>query len=374
MDAILNLDNDMDYLFVESAEVSVEKAILAMDTYQRLSELNERARALRQYSDTNKDLFCEAGENPNSGKNLLIRVWEAIKKFAQKLWSMIRKRNSGTTLAPDDVVVVKKPFATAVKTIKGLWARVKSAATNIKSDLSRDGNWKKLLAVIAAATVIGGAAVVFVKRKKKKNNQVANRMPTKDAEVKSVTTPEVESATVPPDCVEVSGKEIIQAQAAVEEIVKAAEVHASKEVEAIKKSYDKDMVDDLYSKMRDTGSRYEHIAEKETKKTIKYRDGLDDLGPYNNANHVVVLWNTLLGHIKDFNKQLDSIMHLPTDEKAQEMQSMRKLATNIESDARGIRQVKKSLIGGGISNPEYFGSTNSGSGMSAVIDLLRDFK
>lgn len=397
MDMILNLEDfGMEYLFVEDAEISVKKAALAMDTYQQLSELNERSRVLQQYSDAD-NIFCEAGENAGSKKNLLIRMWEAIKKFAQKIWDWIKKRKSGSTLDPQDTVVVKKPFATAIKTIKGLWARVKSAALNLKSNLAKDGNWKKLIAVIAAATIISGTAVVFVKRKKKKNQNSqknANRTPSENVnrvlsepvttsqpvamvqDANPVVISQDDSVPIPPDCVEISGQEVIQAQSTVEEIIKTAEAHASKEVEVIKKTYDKDMVEDHYSKIKDIGNRYEKIAKKETKNAINYRDAIDDSDQYDTANVLVSLWNDLLGKIKDFNKQLDMIMHLPTDEKAEKMIAMKGKANSIESDAMGIRESTKKHTGRNVSHPEYFGSLmpdNLNTGMYAVIDLLRDF-
>lgn len=389
MDMILNLEDfGMEYLFVEDAEISVKKAALAMDTYQQLSELNERSRTLQQYTNADS-IFCEAGENAGSKKNLLIRMWEAIKKFAQKIWDWIKKRKSRSTLDPQDTIVVKKPFATAIKTIKGLWARVKSAALNVKSDLTKNGNWKKLIAVIAAATIIGGTAVVFVKRRKKKNQNsqkninralsepVATSQPVAIAQdTNPVVISQDESVPIPPDCVEISGQEVIQAQSTVEEIIKTAEVHASKEVEVIKKTYDKDMVDDHYSKIKDVGNRYEKIAKKEMKKAVGYRDGIDDLEQYETANALVILWNNLLGHIKDFNKQLDMIIHLPTDEKAEKMAHMKKAVNNIESDAMDIRNHTKTLTGRNVSHPDYFGSLapDATSGMASVLNLLRDFK
>lgn len=145
------------YLLVESADIAAARAILAYDAYQKMDELNMREAELTCLYETGdvQELdayFSEARADASTGKekNILQRLWKAVKELFQKIKTAMFGRREKKT-GSKEKVRVPKIFAHIVKFFSGAWNRVKSLVLAGKKRLSEDGNWKKLLAVLGVA-------------------------------------------------------------------------------------------------------------------------------------------------------------------------------------------------------------------------------
>lgn len=155
---------------LEAAELALEKAHLAYDTINRLSDLRTHEVELQCFAesaDTDTYLsYMEAAEAQISEKkeSALKKLWEKIKALFRALKEKFFGKNKGKDLPKNDVVYVKKPFGIFLKKIKSMAGSIITAIKNTKKKLSEQPAWKKFLVLLGAVAVAGGYKIIRARK------------------------------------------------------------------------------------------------------------------------------------------------------------------------------------------------------------------
>lgn len=185
-----------DTIFMEAADVLVQKNLVMYEAERKLEELKYRLVALNNLDAT---MYTESG-NPPKFMQYLKKAWDWIIRMLKKLKEFIFRNNKN--IAPTDTVIVDQKAVQGLRGLKKAWLNVKNFVRAGKGKLKENRNWKIFIGILSGL-VIGGSIFLLIKKRRNRSNS-GSEIPVEQE--------------IPANGVEVSGKEIIEVQNTIEDI------------------------------------------------------------------------------------------------------------------------------------------------------------
>lgn len=214
-----------DTIFMEAADVLVQKNLVMYGAERKLEELKCRLVALNNLDAT---MYTESG-NPPKFMQYLKKAWDWIIRMLKKLKEFIFRNKKN--VEKDDVVVVDQKVAQGLRGFKRAWLNVKNFVRAGKGKLKENRNWKIFIGILSALVIGGG--IFFIIRKRGRKADSGRNPPTEQ------TIPE----EIPANSVEISGKEVLEVQNTIEDITETVTKVAE---EKAKEPFDDGFYEKLY--------------------------------------------------------------------------------------------------------------------------------
>lgn len=160
------MESYFDTLYMEEAEIQMQKAIRVSEFYESMEELNMREVELHALNDGGSfDTFCEyygeaASKDGDKKEGILKRAWESILNLLHKIKEFFTKKKD-RKIDKKKKVAVKKSDQDIRKKIIEFFKKYKNAISHPKS------NPKAFAAAIAPlVALVGSIAVIKAKKQR----------------------------------------------------------------------------------------------------------------------------------------------------------------------------------------------------------------